>query len=102
MNIVAPDAVVTPDYYENELRRICTRYSQKLVRLGVAHVELKLTCRLKQDAEPMFMRFVASNPTGFVLKINRYYEAFSEGRLIFKSLDAKDAGEWDNIPITTP
>jgi biotin carboxylase/biotin carboxyl carrier protein len=111
LNIVAPDSVVSADYYEEELRRISSRYSQKLVRLGIAHVEIKLTCRFQKDTDPIFMRLVASNPTGFVLKIDRYYEKFSEGQFIFKSLDSvsnvasagsKSLGEWDGLPTTTP
>lgn len=34
LNIVAPDAVVQPEYYESELRRICTKYWYKVRRVG--------------------------------------------------------------------
>lgn len=40
-----------------------------MVRLSISTVELKLTCRLTPEAEPLFLRFIASNPTGFVLKV---------------------------------
>ena len=104
LNIVAPDNVVSADFYVEELRRMCARYSDKLVRLGVAALEIKLTCRLKSGADPVIMRLVASNPTGYVLRVERYYEAFTEGRLVFKSLEESRGmvGEWDGKPTSTP
>jgi hypothetical protein len=70
LNLVAPDTVVNTDFFDNELRRICTKYWYKMNGLAVTTVEMKLSCRLTVDAEPLLMRFIASNPTGFVLKVN--------------------------------
>ena len=101
LNVVAPDLVVQPDSYVNFLKSICTKYSQKLVTLGVAQVEMKITCRLADRKEPMHIRMVASNPTGFVLNIDRYFEAFSNGVPIFKST-VNQIGEWDGLATSTP
>ena len=87
LNIVAPDTVVQTDFFDKELKRICTKYWYKMVRLAVTTVEMKMSCRLVIDAEPLFIRLVASNPTGFVLKVDRYFEATSAtGRRVFKSI----------------
>jgi len=102
LTIVAPDSVVEPDTYVVELKRICSRYSQKLLRLSIAKVEIKLTCRLVAGAEPMYLRLVASNPTGYVLRIDQYYEAFIGGRPVFKSIGTGPKGEWDGLPTNTP
>ena len=102
LNIVAPDTVVQPDVYVADLRRICGRYSQKLVRLAVSIVEIKLTCRLAVDAEPMYVRLIASNPTGFVLKVDQYYEAFVNGRLVFKFVGPGSKGELDGVATNAP
>merc|ERR1711871_1507740 len=101
LNIVAPDLVVQPDLYVVFLKSICTKYSQKLVSLGVAQVEMKITCRLADKKEPMHLRMVASNPTGFVLNIDQYFEAFSNGIPIFKST-IDQAGEWNGLATSTP
>ena len=87
LNIVAPDSVVQTDFFDKELKRICTKYWYKMVRLAVTTVEMKISCRLVVDSEPLFIRLVASNPTGFVLKVDRYFEATSvTGRRVFKSI----------------
>ena len=69
LNIVSPDTVVDPDFFDGELKRISTKYWYKMVRLAVTTVELKISCRLARDGEPVTLRFIASNPTGFVLKV---------------------------------
>ena len=103
LNMVAPDNVVSADFFVAEIKRMSERYSDKMLRYGVASLEIKLTCRLKADSEPIFMRLIASNPTGYVLRVERYYEAFSEGQLIFKTLDEpKQRGEWHGQPTDTP
>jgi len=101
LNIVAPDAVIQPDFYEGELRRICTKYSYKMVRLAISSVELKLTCRLVTDTEPLFIRLIASNPTGFVLKIDQYYEASVGGTVVFQSVSGSK-GPLDGLPTDAP
>ena len=46
------------------LRTLMGRYQDKLLRLGVVNVELKLVCRLREDTAPVALRLLASNPTG--------------------------------------
>lgn len=101
LSIIAPDTVAEHDYFEKELRRICTKYSQKMVRLAISQVEIKLTCRLAVDSEPLFMRLVAMNPTGFVLRIDRYFESVKDGMRVFSAI-GDSPGEWDGLPIDTP
>jgi acetyl-CoA carboxylase/biotin carboxylase 1 len=102
VNVVSLDTVVQPDSYETLLRVLCTKYSHKMIRLGITTVELKLTCRLSQDSEPMFMRLVASNPTGFVLNIDKYYEALVGGRTVYKSMNRGNPGPLDELDTNTP
>ena len=101
ISIVAPEAVIQPDLHVHELRRICTKYWYKMVRLAVSTVELKISCKLTADADPIFVRLVASNPTGFVLKIDQYYEAHIDGKVVFKSI-GDSHGPWDGMDIHTP
>eukprot|EP01038_Epipyxis_sp_PR26KG_P010409 gene10409-13983_t len=89
INVVSPDTVIQPDYYDTLIRNMSKKYWIKMVRLAVTTFELKLTCRLSADTEPLFIRLVASNPTGFVLTIDKYYEAFVDGKTVFQSLSGK-------------
>jgi len=102
MSVVAPDTVVQPDFYEALLCKLCTKYSYKMRRLGITIVELKLTCRLTNKSEPMFLRLVASNPTGFVLNIDKYYEAYVDGKTVFKCINRSNVGPLDGLDTTTP
>ena len=101
LSILSPETVVEHNFFEKELRRICTKYSQKMVKLAIAHVEIKLTCRLVPDSDPLFLRLVATNPTGFVLRIDQYYECMENDRRIFRGI-GKNVGEWDGLPVDTP
>jgi len=101
LNIVAPDMVIQPHFYENKMRKICTKYSEKMVKLAVSTVELKLTCRLHSDADPMFIRLNVTNPTGFVVKVEQYYEELVGQTPVFRSINSS-SGEWDGLPTSTP
>jgi hypothetical protein len=77
LNLVAPDTVVNTDFFDNELKRICTKYWYKMNGLAVTTVEMKLSCRLTVGSEPLLVRFIASNPTGFVLKVDTYISIYA-------------------------
>ena len=101
LNVVAPDTVIDPEYYSKELRRICTKYWYKMVRLAISTVEIKLTCKLAAGNSPMHIRMIATNPTGFVLKVHCYYEALKNGVAVYKSV-AGPKGPLDGLSINTP
>ena len=84
-----------------ELRRICNKYWYKMVRLSISKVEVKLTCSVVKGAEPMHIRLVASNPTGFVLKIDNYYETLDHtGESVFRSVGGFVKGPLDGQSTT--
>ena len=83
------------EFFQSELQRICTKYWYKMVKLAITTVEVKLSCPLVSGGDPLAIRLVASNPTGFVLKIDKYFEADVNGEAVFKSL----VGEGD---LSTP
>lgn len=104
INVVSPDSVVSPDFIENTLKKLSTKYWYKMVRLAVTTVECKLTTRLTPEGNPISLRFVASNPTGYVLKIEKYCEMNVDNAIIFKSLtkNSLQKGPWDGKPVLTP
>jgi acetyl-CoA carboxylase/biotin carboxylase 1 len=101
LNVVAPESVIDPNYYSLELGRICTKYWYKMVHLAISKVELKLTCKVSALSQPLNIRMVASNPTGFVLKIHSYYEADVNRKIVFKSINGP-VGPLDGLPTDTP
>jgi acetyl-CoA carboxylase / biotin carboxylase 1 len=102
INVVLPDSVVDIRFYEEELRRICTKYWYKMVPLAISNVDMNLTCKLNVNAEPVHIRLVANNPTGFVLNIDSYYQASTnDSQVIYKSIN-NFTGRFNDIPISTP
>lgn len=102
INIVSPDTVMKPDVYDGILKKIANKYWYKMLRLAATTVELKLSCRLAPDADPLFIRLVATNPTGFVLKVDKYFEALVDGKTIFKSISRSNKGPWDGLETHFP
>jgi acetyl-CoA carboxylase/biotin carboxylase 1 len=101
LNVVAPDIVFQPAFFEDEMRRICMKYAAKMVKLSINVVELKITSKLNADGNPIFIRMNFTNPTGFVVKVEQYYEELRNGSTVFCSV-AGSSGEWDGLAVTTP
>ncbi len=104
VNIANPDTVISPNKLESELRLILEKNWTKLIRLSVNIVEFKVSCRLAQDSETISLRYVATNPTGFVIDAHLYYEAtsgFPGDDIVFRSVGDLH-GPWDGQSIQTP
>ncbi len=101
LNIVSTDIVVEPAFVEEVIRTMLNRYWDKAVRLGVAHFEVKMICRFSPDSAPVPLRLLASNPSGYVLKIETYVEVKEGNRIVFRYIGQKH-GLWDGIDVTTP
>eukprot|EP00603_Paraphysomonas_imperforata_P004269 CAMPEP_0114418674 /NCGR_PEP_ID=MMETSP0103-20121206/3623_1 /TAXON_ID=37642 ORGANISM="Paraphysomonas imperforata, Strain PA2" /NCGR_SAMPLE_ID=MMETSP0103 /ASSEMBLY_ACC=CAM_ASM_000201 /LENGTH=2325 /DNA_ID=CAMNT_0001587049 /DNA_START=49 /DNA_END=7026 /DNA_ORIENTATION=+ len=101
LNVVAPDIVFQPEYFETEMRRMCMKYSAKMVKLSINVVELKITSKLNIDGNPIFIRMNFTNPTGYVVKVEQYYEELRDGTTVFCSV-AGSTGMWDGLAVTTP
>lgn len=46
----------------------------KILRLGVKHLEVKIVCGLGKGRVPVPIRLVASNPTGYAVRVETYFE----------------------------
>lgn len=111
-NIVIPDHVANPALYAQQLQDLCTKYSLKMLRLAVSTVEVKLTCRLSPQADPVNITLVATNPTGFVLQFHSYFEAAvsSQSSAVYRNLSgvseapyaAAAPGPWHDLPAQAP
>ncbi|GLE00136.1 hypothetical protein PINS_up008863 [Pythium insidiosum] len=99
---ILPEAVVDPQYLEGVIRILASRYSDRLDQLRISQVELKINARFNNEATPIPVRLVASNPTGYVLRVEAYVEASGLGGPIFTSIGDEVTGELDGMPVTTP
>ena len=105
LNVVSTDIVVEPAYVEKVIRTMMNRYWDKASRLGVAHFEVKMVCRFSRDSAPVPLRVLASNPSGFVLKVETYVEVKDEARggaVVFRSIGQMNHGTWDGLSVTAP
>lgn len=99
---ILPEAVVDPQYLEGVIRILASRYSERLAQLRVAQVELKINARFTNEANSIPVRLIASNPTGYVVRVEAYVETSGLDEPIFTSIGDESHGEWDGKPITTP
>lgn len=99
---ILPEATVDPQYLEGVIRILASRYSERLAQLRVAQVELKIAARFTNEANTIPVRLVASNPTGYVVRVEAYVETSGLDEPIFTSIGDESHGEWDGKPITTP
>ncbi|OQR88272.1 acetyl-CoA carboxylase [Achlya hypogyna] len=103
---VAPEAIVDPQYLEAVIRILASRYADRLAQLKVSQVELKIGAKFNDNAYSIPVRLVASNPTGYVLRVEAYVEAqeMQNGTEvnIFSSIGDDVVGELDGLPVSTP
>lgn len=103
---ILPEAIVNPQYLEGVIRILASRYAERLEQLRVSQVELKIIARFKPGASAIPVRLVASNPSGYVVRVEAYVEAappsdaLSNGDSIFTSI-GENHGELDGKPVTS-
>ncbi|EEY62175.1 acetyl-CoA carboxylase, putative [Phytophthora infestans T30-4] len=78
---ILPQAIVDPQYLEGVARILAYRYAERLEKLGVSTVELKIIERFNSEAPVISVRLVVENPTGNVVRTH---------------------GDIDGMPVTTP
>jgi len=108
LNIVSENAVVTATAVLGVVKKMVSRYADKIKRLGVQELEFKVICRLPDESIAP-LRVVATNPTGFVLRLETYVETENLGKVYFAALPLDGASQleagshaWDGQDVTTP
>ena len=92
---VLGDALVEPHVVERMAKHLGRRYASRLATARVGQVELKVNARLDKDSPSIPVRVIASNPTGFGLRIDTYVEAadpMRPGHSLFYSISGGDDG----------
>ncbi|KAA0173957.1 hypothetical protein FNF27_04518 [Cafeteria roenbergensis] len=77
---VLPTASVHPEYVVSVIRTLARRYADRLRVLRVASVEFRILTRLRPTAQPLALRLLCSNPTGYVLRVDAYVEVRDDRR----------------------
>jgi acetyl-CoA carboxylase/biotin carboxylase 1 len=71
-----PAVVVRPEYVQQVCFQLSQRYADRIRQLGVTTVEFRMDVRSNsnENAPKIPVRLIASNPTGYVLKVETYVE----------------------------
>lgn len=72
---ILPQAIVDPQYLEGVVRILAYRYAERLEKLGVSTVELKIIERFNSEAPVISVRLVVENPTGYVVRVQARVDA---------------------------
>jgi len=113
MNLESDYEKVTTDPVELEQTfvSILKRHGERVARLGIAEVEIRVLCCVAEGCPPISLRLVASNPTGYVLVMNTYVEAADETgtKGSFKLIGGTKANlacsgdsSWEGMDVTSP
>lgn len=112
INLIGDEKVVLdPGVAEKVAYTVVKRQEARLSGLGVALVEIRVECSLVEDSSPIAIRLVASNPTGYVLRMSTYVEAADETntKTVFKVVgdnmaSTLNSGEesWERKDVDTP
>ncbi len=106
INVTAPEPDILPHHMADLMREIMTRNQDKIIRLGISHFELRIMCRSSDVSQELVpIRLVASNPTGYVVKVDTYMEVQeSQGWVYCGVLSPwhERGAEWDGRSILAP
>jgi Acetyl-CoA carboxylase, central region len=115
INCVTPnDTTAGPSSIADHMKQLMIRFGDKIARLGITHFEMKVICRLSDDAPEVPIRLIATNPTGFVVRVDTYIEVREGSNVVFRSVGSlnnnnhlykqfsKGVCEWEGIAIQQP
>jgi Acetyl-CoA carboxylase, central region len=114
INCVTPDTTAGPSSIAEHMKQLMIRFGDKIARLGITHFEMKVICRLSEDAPEVPIRLIATNPTGFVVRVDTYIEVREGSNVVFRSVGSlnnnnhlykkfsKGVCEWEGISIQQP
>ena len=90
-----PTVVVQPEYVHEDSTS-SQRYTDRIRRLGVTTVEFRMDARSTTVAPKIPIRLIATNPTGYVLKVGTYVEVTDPvtGNTIFQTLTSEMADRY--------
>lgn len=104
VNVLVEVKLYDVHYIEAVIRTLTRRYSDKITRLNVTHVEFAMSVRTSpQSTRGTHCRFVCSNPTGFSLCVDAYSEQFDRatGKIVLVPLSHRERSPYA-LPTPSP
>eukprot|EP00741_Cyanophora_paradoxa_P025193 tig00000350_g24318.t1 len=100
---ILPDIAIDVESLYHIMRRIYSRYSARLIKLRIATVELKINVRTSEASRTQ-LRFVASNPTGHVLRVDGYLEVKDPvtGMTTYSAIGESYSGQVQSLQPNAP
>ncbi|KAF9208988.1 acetyl-coenzyme-A carboxylase [Haplosporangium sp. Z 27] len=96
-----PTFQLDADEVETALKGFIDRHGKRLWRLRVTGAEIRFNVQSKSDtSDPIPLRFIISNVSGYVLNVDTYREIQTEKGTIFKSVGAP--GPYHLLPVSQP
>ncbi|CAM9770317.1 unnamed protein product, partial [Ectocarpus sp. 13 AM-2016] len=93
VNAVAPDPDVSGQDVAAHIGELMDRFQGKLQRLGVKQLEVKIVSGVDAGGGVLApIRVVASNPTGYAVRVETYVEVSEGGKRVFRSLEGQAGG----------
>ncbi|KAF0992237.1 hypothetical protein HZS_7231, partial [Henneguya salminicola] len=99
-----PCIVIDPQKTVECIRAIVLRHSRRLFKQKITQAEMKMVVLLEEEAEPIPLRLIASNDSGYHLNIDLYKEVLdpTTGKIIYQDFDFQDTGQHSGLVIDYP
>ncbi|KAJ2988249.1 hypothetical protein NUW58_g4081 [Xylaria curta] len=100
----SPVFQLKPEEVEHSLQGFLDRFGPRAWRLRVSHVEIRIICTDATTGQPIPMRVLISNTSGYVIQVEIYAERKSEkGEMIFHSIGGTTkVGSMHLMPVSSP
>ncbi|KAI0147214.1 acetyl-CoA carboxylase [Xylariaceae sp. FL1272] len=100
----SPVFQLKPDEVEKSLQGFLDRFGPRAWRLRVSHVEIRIVCTDGTTGQPLPLRVLISNTSGYVIQVEIYAERKSEkGEMIFHSISGTNRiGSMHLMSVSAP
>lgn len=101
---VLPDVTITPEMIRQIYHRLAQVHADRLKKLRVLNVEVKINVKDSVAGEVHSLRFIATNPTGHFLQVEGYEEVLQvDGRVLLTTLaEFEDSATMANHDVREP
>ncbi|KAF1745296.1 hypothetical protein MXB_2628, partial [Myxobolus squamalis] len=99
-----PCIVIDPQKTVECIRVIVLRHSRRLFKQKVTRAEMKMVVLLEENGEPIPLRLVAYNDSGYLLNVDLYKEVYDpiSQKNIYQSFNLHDNCLYSGLPVDSP
>jgi acetyl-CoA carboxylase/biotin carboxylase 1 len=101
---ILPTAEVNLEEVSATINTMIEQYTKDVLRLKVALVEIKINAKFSPQAPKVTVRFVVTNPTGYVMRVEAYVETKqpSTGQIVLSAIGGGGDSSLDGYPVGSP